>query len=327
MRRLFPRTEGRRSADSALPNVPLAEALRDFLAEARARALSPETLTWYSRYLGEFAAYLSGYHEVRTTADIAPAHVRGFQSWLVADRRTFPHSKRPDSGQTLAATSCHMFFRAARAFLRWLTKEGLADPALPAVLVAPRIRPKTITPLTAGQVALLLKQPDRRTWTGKRDALIMLLLVDTGLRIGELLRLKLPDVELARQTLQVKGKNADRVVPFGNRVRRELSAYLRTRSKAQSHDALFVSEFGRPLSRNRAAALVSSYGKAVGIRVHPHLLRHTAAIMLLRNGANVFAVQNILGHATLHMTRRYIALAESDITAAHRQASPADHLP
>jgi integrase/recombinase XerD len=324
MRRLFPRTEG--SPHEASATVPLAEALRGFLAEARARALSPETLTWYSRYLGEFCRYLEEYHEVRTTADIAPAHIRGFQSWLAAERRTFPNNKRADAGRPLSATSLHMLFRASRAFLRWLTKEGLADPALPAVLVAPRVRPKPITPLSADQVALLLKQPDRRTWTGKRDALMMLLLVDTGLRIGELLRLKLADVDLARQTLQVKGKNADRIVPFGTRVRRELAAYLRTRKAAGSGDAVFVSEFGRPLSRNRAALLVSSYGKHIGLRVHPHLLRHTAALMMLRAGMNVFALKAILGHATLYMTNRYLALSESDIMAAHRQASPADNL-
>lgn len=326
MRRVFPRREEGVHESGGHITMPLGDAAQEFLAAAKGRMLSPATITYYRNHLRELLSYLSIHHEVRETADIEPHHLRRFMAWLATERATFPRNQRVDSGKHLDPVTVHCYFRAARAFLRWLAQEELVDAAVPAALAPPRIRPKPITPLTADQVALLLKQPDRRTWAGKRDRLMMLMLLDTGLRISELLRLRLSDANLAQQTLSVKGKCADRVVPFGNRVRRELAAYLRARKATACGEALFVTELGRPLSRGRAAILVSQYGKRLGLRVHPHLLRHTAAVLMLKGGMNAFELQRILGHADLTMTRRYINLSEADITAAHRQASPADNL-
>jgi integrase/recombinase XerD len=166
-----------------------------------------------------------------------------------------------------------------------------------------------------------------------RDSVIILILLDTGLRVSELINLKIDNVWLDEGLIKVLGKgNKERLVPIGKQIRKLLWRYInqyRPETARPNLDNLFLTRDGRPLTKNRVDSIMKRYGKIAeltGIRCSPHTLRHTFAINYLRNGGDVFSLQKILGHSSLEMTRRYCELANADIKKAHAIASPVDNL-
>jgi len=162
---------------------------------------------------------------------------------------------------------------------------------------------------------------------------IILTLLDTGLRVNELINLKIDNVWLEEGIIKVLGKgNKERLVPVGKQIRRLLWRYIthyRPEPARPNLDNLFLTRDGRSLTKNRVDSMMKHYGERArlsGIRCSPHTLRHTFAVTYLRNGGDVFSLQRILGHSSLEMTRRYCELADVDIEKAHALASPVDNL-
>ncbi len=154
------------------------------------------------------------------------------------------------------------------------------------------------------------------------------MLLDTGLRLSELASLRVGDVR-PDGTLHVMGKGAkERIVPIGASARRALVRYLATRAAVAAGDPLFCGRWGPALTARGIQLAIARLGRraAVGTRCSPHTFRHTFARGYLVNGGDVFSLQQILGHATLDMVRRYVSLSEADLVARHRTASPADRL-
>lgn len=168
---------------------------------------------------------------------------------------------------------------------------------------------------------------------GHRDVVIVLTLLDTGLRVNELINLRMENVWLEEGLIKVLGKgNKERLVPIGRQIRKLLWRYItryRPEPARPNLDNLFLTRDGRPLTKNRLDSSMKHYGKMAGltgIRCSPHTLRHTFAISYLRNGGDVFSLQKILGHSSLKMTRRYCELADADMRKAHATASPVDNM-
>ena len=165
-----------------------------------------------------------------------------------------------------------------------------------------------------------------------RDRAIMLLLVDTGIRAEELCHLLLDDLDLVSGLLKVTGKGPgndgkQRFVPIGKRATMALKEHLQTRPLQPSDPLFAVGPIGqeRPLREDVLYKLITRLGARSGV-AHPtvHRFRHTFAINFLRNGGNALVLQRILGHATLEMVNRYVAIAEYDLSLAQKTASPAD---
>jgi site-specific recombinase XerD len=161
-----------------------------------------------------------------------------------------------------------------------------------------------------------------------RATAILLVLLDTGIRLGELLNMRLPDLDLEQSRAKIFGKGAkERYVFLGKSTRRALWRYV-SLARAEpilGADNVFLSEDGRPITNRYLAHILEKVSKAAGVqKVHPHRFRRTAAIQFLRNGGNIFALQKLLGHETLDMVRHYVNLASDDVAAAHQQASPVD---
>lgn len=174
---------------------------------------------------------------------------------------------------------------------------------------------------------------DTHTATGFRDWVMILALLDTGLRANELVSLSLDNINLDDGIVKVYGKGAkERIVPIGARVQRATWKYLqRYRSQPANPlcTSLFLTRNGEPITVNRLETIIENYGRKAGIegtRCSPHTFRHTFAISYLRNGGDVFSLQRILGHSSLETVRIYINLAEADVKACHRKFSPADNL-
>ncbi len=214
-----------------------------------------------------------------------------------------------------------------RAFFRYLVNEEVLTASPMDRVEKVRTPRKLLNTFTADQVHAMLATC-ARSFQGARLRALLLVLLDTGLRVSELCGLSLEDVDSDGQTLRVMGKGMkERQVPFGQAARQALVAYLSKRGDLHGQAALFVTCYGDSLDRYRVQKLVRTCGEkagVTGVRCSPHTFRHTCAVMYLRNGGDVFSLQKLLGHATLDMTRRYAELAQADVVARHRMASPGD---
>ena len=230
------------------------------------------------------------------------------------------------------------------AFATWLVAEGLiAVHWVHGRIKAPKVQEKEIAPLTRRDIQALLAACDRSAlWESKRrlpaaaarptrlrDRAIILFLLDTGVRAQELCDLLVGDVDMESGAAQVRRGKGDkgRTVYLGVIARAALWKYVKGRRFRDSQDALFATATDGPIERNALRKMLRAAGKRAEVTepVTPHRFRHTFAITYLRNGGDVFTLQQMLGHATMEMVRRYLALAQEDMAAAHRRASPADN--
>jgi integrase/recombinase XerD len=264
---------------------------------------------------------------------IGPNEIRAFILFLKSKKRFSQHPYATPQQDGLSDHSINCYVRSVRAFWSWLAGEGIIDENPFARVKVPRAPRKVIPTFSPSQIRALLGAIDTATPEGFRDCVIILTLLDTGLRVSELAGLRLDDVWLEEGVLKVTGKGGkERIIPIGKGVRRLLWRYIsgvRPGPENPSCDAVFLTADGRPLTVHRIRNRMTVYGRRAGlsgVRCSPHTLRHTAAVSFLRNGGDVFSLQRLLGHSTLLMTRHYCELADVDVRRAHATASPVDNL-
>jgi integrase/recombinase XerD len=298
-------------SSSAAPQ-PLAEAVRSFLRRGEARNLSPHTLSYYRTRLETFTRYLEKRGLCLSPREVAPALLRDF----LADER-----------ERVSAVTAGDSFITLRAFFRHLVSEEVLVESPMEKVEKIRVPRKLIETFTAEQVEAMLGMCTK-SFQGVRLRALLLTLLDTGLRVSELCGLTMDDVSWDEQTLRVMGKGMrERRVPFGQAARQALLSYIAKRGTLPAQPALFVTCYGDPLDRYRVRKLLRACGAKAGVqgvRCSPHTFRHTCAVMFLRNGGDAFSLQKLLGHSSLDMTRRYAEVAQADVVAKHRQASPGD---
>lgn len=232
--------------------------------------------------------------------------------------------------EKLNPTTVNHRIRTCQQFFSFLVYEGyLTDNPSSAIkkIKAPKI---IIEAFTEDQVRELLEQPDKKTFIGFRDYCIMLVLLDTGLRLSELLNIRLDDVELPQRRIKVMGKDAkERYVYFNTTTRDALKKYIEVRGDNLYHSYLWISREDDSMKRKTLQDRITFYGKQANlknVRVSPHTFRHTFAKLFIINGGNTLALQKLLGHSTLEMVRIYVNLWGTDLQAMHRSYSPVDRL-
>ncbi|TSE36135.1 Tyrosine recombinase XerD [Tepidimonas charontis] len=295
--------------------IPVDEAVVERFADALwlEDGLAPRTLAAYRGDVQALAAWLAQRGSGLLQADAAL-----LQGYLA---HRLPGSRPSSSNRRLSAL---------RRFFRWAVREGLmsADPTLP-LLSAQRLQrvPKT---LTEAQVEALLAAPDVMQPLGLRDRAMLELMYASGLRVSELVGLRLFEVSLGDQVLRITGKGAkERLVPFGDVAADWLRRYLADARPAllagRRSDDVFVTErHGCAMSRVMFWRLVKRYAVQAGIRVplSPHTLRHAFATHLLNHGADLRAVQLLLGHADISTTTIYTHVARERLKALHARHHP-----
>lgn len=294
------------------------QAYEEFKLRCDSRNLSMGTLDWYRQILGGLGRFLAERYEITGMEEITPGHIRTHLVQLKA--------------RDLSSETIHRTYGGLRCFFRFLVREGLIRSNPMELVERPRRERHLIQPLLPEQVRTLLDQADPKTFLGLRNKVLMMLMLDSGLRLSEALRLKLRDVDTAGGTVLVMGKGRkERRVPFAKVTRQGLDAFLAMRRRSVvTSDLLFTSRDGRELTSRHIQILIKRYGERAGIRgvrVSPHTLRHTCATQYIRNGGDPFSLQQILGHSTLEMVRNYVNLASRDVYDAHRRFSPIDRLP
>ena len=283
---------------------------------AAERGLAANTVAAYGRDLAQLARWLAG--RASDPAELTPALL---QSFLAAERA---RGLAPRSATRLAAT--------LRGFCRYLVLER-ALPASPAADLTMRRVPNAL-PLAPDRadVQVLLDVPPADTPRGRRDRALLELLYSAGLRVSEVIGLRQANLDLDANCVRVVGKGSrERVVPLGSHARARLDEYfaLARPALAGSHRArpeVFLSARGRPLSRQAVWRLLKRYLREACLdrRVSPHSLRHAFATHLLDGGADLRAVQAMLGHADVATTQIYTHVAPRRLREIHRRFHPRD---
>jgi len=292
--------------------VPPSEALASFLRELDTqRRLSPHTVAAYRRDLAAFLDFC-GREGVDSWAQLDSYHVRRFAAEC---------HRRGSSPRSIARR-----LSAARTFFGYLLRAGLVT-SNPAVHVqAPKASRRLPATLDADQMASLLK-PGADDPLALRDAALLELFYSSGLRLAELVRLDVDDVDLRDRTVRVVGKGAKtRIVPVGRVAVASLQTWLRVRGELAARDepAMFVSRRGRRLAARSVQARVEEWARRSGapVRVHPHMLRHSFASHLLESSGDLRAVQELLGHSSISTTQVYTHLDFQHLAHIYDKAHP-----
>jgi integrase/recombinase XerC len=289
------------------------EAVDAFLRHlADERNASPHTCRAYARDLAQFIEHLGDElgHEARPR-DVDHLLIRSFLARL--------------HRQGLKKVSAARKLASLRTFFRYLNREGVLEQDPARALLSPRLERRIPQPLEEVEVASLVEVPgDGRA--AFRARAILELLYATGLRCAELVSLDVGALDLEGRTLRVIGKGRkERIVLFGGLAREALRAYLDTRAGWRPRsDALFINHRGGRLTDRSIRSLVAARVRALAIttRVSPHTLRHSFATHLLRRGADLRAIQELLGHSSLSTTQRYTHVDTRHILHIYKTTHP-----
>lgn len=229
----------------------------------------------------------------------------------------------------LARASMARHLSALRTFFRYLMREGLVE-SNPARTVATPKREKYLpSVMQPADVALLLEQADVETALGVRDRAWLELLYASGLRISELVGIDLDDIELRARLVKVRGKGSkERIVPFGSKAESALRAYMSIRQELigeiSDEQALFVNYRGERITTRSVRRLFDKYVRGAALRagISPHTMRHSFATHLLNAGADLRAIQELLGHASLSTTQKYTHLNDWELIKVYKKAHP-----
>jgi integrase/recombinase XerD len=279
------------------------------------RGLSPNTQTGYQTDLDQCAKFLLRHG----TADWRSVTADAVADWI--------HSL---GGDEYTVASLARKLTALRGLSHYLVRTELRADDFTELLSAPKLARRIPGTLTTGEIERLLAAPAGGDAISLRDRAILELFYSSGLRVSELGGILLQQIDLKDGFLRVFGKGSkERVVPIGGRAREALETYL---TAARSHfvkpkktgSAVFLSERGTAISRKMLWVLVKKYAKRAGIEkpVKPHLLRHSFATHLLSGGADLRAIQEMLGHANLATTQIYTAVDEKRLIDQHAKFHP-----
>ncbi|MBL8608249.1 MAG: tyrosine recombinase XerC [Myxococcales bacterium] len=305
-------------------DVEIRATIAAFLEHLRVeKRASVHTVAAYSRDLEGLACFLDERGEGAGSArrDVRRIDVYALRGWL--------GSLRGAQASTVARK-----ISAIRAWMRWLRRRGVLERSVADELASPRVRRPLPTLVSAAAAAEVVEVPGEDVASGLRDRAILELLYGAGLRVSELVGLDLGAVDLGGRTVRVLGKGKkERVVPFGRACAEAIEAYLARRGElfprrasaaARAERALLLSRRGRRIGVRAVQSLVHKYGALGAGRadLHPHALRHAFATHLLDGGADLRAIQEMLGHASLSTTQRYTHVSVDHLVRAYDRAHP-----
>ena len=220
---------------------------------------------------------------------------------------------------------------ALRSFFAWLGKRRYTNGNVLTDLKQPKTARLIIEPLTTEEIGKVFAEINANTSIGARNAALISLMLDTGLRVSEVADLEEGDVHLEEQYVKVMGKGGkERMVSFGTTCRRALVDYqyqFRVDPTLEAEETFFLSIDGYPMAAVAIQSLVKRLAKASGVRrLYPHLLRHTYATVFLLNGGDIFLLKQNLGHSTLSMVEQYLHVTSQVAAVRSQRFSPLDRL-
>ena len=289
------------------------KAITQFLQSLRQRNASAHTIKAYSGDLAEFSAYVGS----RGWKQIDHVTIRGFLSHLYE--------------KGLGKTSVARALAAVRSLYRWLAQEGVVEQNPASLVSTPKLPKKLPRVPTIEEMNGVLdgKMPEIAAFP-QRDLLMLELLYGCGIRNSELTGINLEDIRLSAEAILIRGKGKkERYVPFGDSVKAALAAYLPVRQKMlaeqeKTSSALLLNWRGGRLTTRSVGRIIKKIAVAMGLSpdVHPHTLRHAFGTHMLEEGADLRAIQEMLGHERLSTTQRYTQLSIKHVLHVYDQTHP-----
>ena len=304
--------------DIDMAEINLDKLVLHFCQCMKAEGKSPATIRWYSEMIRSFVSFLLAVDREPILGEFTLENARDF---------IIHEQERQVSPFTVQAK-----VRALKGFSSWLFGEGYQVENVLALLKIPKAPIKLIEPLTTEEIDSLLSVQNPLTAIGSRNLAILITLLGTGIRESELSNLRDDDSHIEEGYIKVMGKGSkERVVPLGAIVQKILWRYIfhfRPEPESEIDNYLFLTMDGKKLRSNAIKLLLSRWGKRAEVpRVHAHLCRHTFATnFLIHNCGDVFRLQQILGHSTLEMVRRYVHYASTESMIQGQVSSPLDRM-
>jgi integrase/recombinase XerD len=297
------------------------EAMNFFIKDCELRNLRPFTIQYY---LNEFNAFLSSLSEQGfdltklKPVNISTEHIK---ENVILYMRNYKGNR---------VVSINTRLRALRSIFNFLYKNKHLPHNPMENIKLLKDRKRVIPTFTTDQLNKLLRQPDLTTFTGVRDYTIMLLMLETGIRVNELAGLSLNDIRWEDNLVVIRNAKSyrERLVPIQKDMKQQLKKYIAIRGYVES-EALFVTIDGTRLTRRGIQQRILKYGemaKIRGVRCSCHTFRHTFAKLSVQQGANIFELQTILGHSSMEIVKTYVNLFGSDVRESHKKFSPLKNL-
>jgi integrase/recombinase XerC/integrase/recombinase XerD len=290
--------------------MKLSKIIDEYLLEHQIQGHSSATIRYYRQNLGWFCDYLQNPDISAVTLSQARQYVIHLQS------------------RNVTSTTIQTYTRAIRGFLTWCYNESYITVNIPAKLKLPKATRKAVDVLTDSEVTRLLDCINTKRFLGLRDMVVVLLMLDSGMRLSEVLRLEYGKIHLESGYLVALGKgNKERFIPLGLNTRKYIMKYLAQLPPMSEQAQIVVKDTLTTATYDTLRQLFNRLKIRAEIpRLHPHLLRHSFATRYLSLGGDVYRLQAILGHSTLEMTKRYAQLTTADIAISFSQHSPIDNL-
>lgn len=285
------------------------------------RNVSPNTVVAYRADLESFIDFLTADYIVvsREGLDLGSIDHVAIRAWLASLAR-----------RRLSRTSMARHLSALRSFYRFLQREGAVSSNPARGVATPKREKRLPAVLQTDDIAILFDEPDLGTPLGRRDRAWLELIYASGLRISELVSIDLDDIELRARLVKVRGKGAkERIVPFGRKAEEAIRTWLADRAVLvgevdDDEHPLFVNHRGGRITARSIRRLFDTYLRRASIRggASPHTLRHSFATHLLNAGADLRAIQELLGHVSLSTTQKYTHLHDSKLIEIYRKSHP-----
>lgn len=275
---------------------------------------SENTQVSYHRDLKKFVMYL----ENQNISDVSQITVTNLNAYILYLER-----------EGFASSTVSRSIASIKAFFQYLVSQGQIEEDISQVLKAPRIEKKIPDVLSQEDVVLLLEQPGGKSPKEIRDKAMLELLYATGIRVTELISLSLDDVNMKLGYISCRDKHKERIIPFGGQAKEALIIYLEEARGQLAVDnkeenLLFTNCFGGIMSRQGFWKIIKAYAKKAGINseITPHTLRHSFAAHLVKNGADLHSVQEMLGHSDISTTQVYAQLNSNRLREVYKKAHP-----
>jgi len=305
------------------------ELLEEYRRSLQAANRSPKTISSYFEVLPRFFRFLDAQGPFKGLAALGPRDLEAYILHLQTVDRWDAHLLIPNKSGGLSPHTINVHVRTVKACWSWLHRNGYLDSNPLEGFHLPKAPDKPFSTLSEGQICQLLGAIDRLTPKGARLYLMILMLTDGGLRVSELVQIQISHLDLTHGFIQVVGKGGKlRPIPVSQVIGKAILRYMTNhRPQLCSVDSphLFPDDFGAHVSVDSVQQGLRRLGMRSGLkdaRCSPHTFRHTFATEFAANGGNAFALQAIMGHASISTTLRYTHLKPHDLQRQHSQYSP-----
>ena len=286
--------------------------IQDFIEYLKSRQVSRNTLLSYERDINQLATYFKNID--KKMFDATEEDLQKYIVYLTTMGK---------SNATISRNVASM-----KAFYRYLLKNKLVEENIALNLAAPKVEKKELSILSVSEVEKLLEQPSSKDLKGQRDKAMLELLYATGIRVTELVSLTMSDVNVNAGHIKVKKKTKERVIPISNTALKYLKEYIENVRplliKTEEEQSLFINANGQKMTRQGLWKILKQYKDEAKIEkeLTPHTIRHSFAVHMLQNGAELKAVQELLGHTDVASTMMYTHVADLKLRDEYLKAHP-----